>query len=155
MDLEISPLVASETIAILNNTDVSLLAKVPTKLLKTLQCRANECKTSIQIDPTKSYADQNFSQESRAIITLIYRQYWCNEEERKELDKHLIENQEKKEKEKRELYPTENLFKDRNSSLENFQNNIENQKNTDLIVFQDLKWYQKVIANIKRLFNKS
>ena len=41
MEENITPLIAAETIAVLENTEVSLLAKIPNKLIELLQEKAD------------------------------------------------------------------------------------------------------------------
>ena len=42
MKNEITPLIAAETIAVLENTEITLLAKIPSKLIEALQEKADE-----------------------------------------------------------------------------------------------------------------
>lgn len=151
MEFEITASVAAEAIAILENTEISLVAKVPLKILEMLQSKADQANKKVELDYTKSYSEQNISEEAKGIITLIYRQYWCTESERKELDKKLLENEEIK---KRERYNPDNIFKnvDEDNKYDTISKEYSEEKS--LTVTENLKWYQKIINKIKSFFNK-
>ena len=151
MKFEITASVAAEAIAILENTEISLVAKVPLKILEMLQSKADQANKKVELDYTKSYSEQNISEEAKGIITLIYRQYWCTESERKELDKKLLENEEIK---KRERYNPDNIFKkvDEDNKYDTISKEYSEEKS--LTVTENLKWYQKIINKIKSFFNK-
>ena len=151
MEFEITASVAPEAIAILENTEISLVAKVPLKILEMLQSKADQANKKVELDYTKSYSEQNISEEAKGIITLIYRQYWCTESERKELDKKLLENEEIK---KRERYNPDNIFKkvDEDNKYDTISKEYSEEKS--LTVTENLKWYQKIINKIKSFFNK-
>lgn len=151
MEFEITASVAAEAIAILENTEISLVAKVPFKILEMLQSKADQANKKVELDYTKSYSEQNISEEAKGIITLIYRQYWCTESERKELDKKLLENEEIK---KRERYNPDNIFKkvDEDNKYDTISKEYSEEKS--LTVTENLKWYQKIINKIKSFFNK-
>lgn len=80
-----------------------------------------------KIDPYKILEEQELKPKTKTLLTIIYRNYWCNEKEREELDKILIENDNKYEEELREKYNPENIFKDRenrNIEANNTQKNL-------------------------------
>lgn len=73
------------------------------------------------IDPYKPLDDQDVKPKTKTLLTILYRNYWCNEEERAELDKILIENDKKYEEEIREKYNPDNIFKKREKTSTNVQ----------------------------------
>ena len=151
MEFEITASVAAEAIAILENTEISLVAKVPLKILEMLQSKADQANKKVELDYTKSYSEQNISEEAKGIITLIYRQYWCTESEPKELDKKLLENEQIK---KRQRYNPDNIFKkpDEDNKYDTISKEYSEEKS--LTVTENLKWYQKIINKIKSFLNK-
>lgn len=152
MEFEITASVAAEAIAILENTEISLVAKVPLKILEMLQNKADQASKKVELDYTKSYSEQNISEEAKGIITLIYRQYWCTESEREELDKKLLENEEIK---KRERYNPENIFKKVDEDYKYDTISKEYSEEKILTLTENLKWYQKIINKIKLFFNNN
>ena len=148
MENVITPLIAAEAIAILENTDTLLLAKVPTKLIESLQEKADELGRRVNIDYSKDFSIQEISEQAKDIIALIYRDYWCTSEQREEINKALEENERKHNEEIREKYNPDNIFKNEEKII------VPNEEKVSLIVQEDLKWYQKIFNKIKSLFSK-
>ena len=148
MENVITPLIAAEAIAILENTDTLLLAKVPTKLIESLQEKADELGRRVNIDYSKDFSNQEISEQAKDIIALIYRDYWCTSEQREEINKALEENERKHNEEIREKYNPDNIFKNEEKII------VPNEEKVSLIVQEDLKWYQKIFNKIKSLFSK-
>ena len=102
-----------------------------------------------KIDPYKTLDNQDMKPKTKTLLTIIYREYWCNEEERAELDKILIENDKKHETEIREKYNPDNIFKKREKTEE-----IEKIEETALVNYENKTWYKKAIDFISGLFKK-
>ena len=147
MELEITPSIAAEAIAILENTEIALLAKIPLKLITFLQSKADEGNKKFKLDFNKSYEEQTLSQETRAVMTLIYREYWCSPEERITLDATLDAKELQEEQELREKYNPDKIFAKQNSYIPKIKN--------ELAIIEEPKWYVKIINKIKNLFNKA
>ena len=99
--------------------------------------------------------EQKLKEETIIILGLIYRDFLCSPEERKELqEKDAKELQEVKmamEQEMREKYNPDDIFKNRR------KDNPEEQSytgNTSMIVVEE-KWYQKIFQIIKKLFKRT
>ncbi len=87
--------------------------------------------------------------ETIDLLACIYRQFWCNEEERKFFDKVVNENEIKYQKELSEKYSIDKIFEN---------NNISNKVNENrfLIVQDENQNVLKRILNfIKKIINKS
>lgn len=165
MEENITPLIAAETIAILENTEVSLLAKIPNRLIELLQEKADELGRNVNLDYTKSYKEQNISEETRGILALIYRDYWCSKEERERFNRLIEENEQKYQEELREKYNPDKIFENQesvkiksnplnNDLLRENDNNIEKLENTSLIKIDNLSWYQRIFYKIKKFFSR-
>ena len=90
--------------------------KIPIKLRKFF--KDVESKEYIpNIDPYKRLDEQKLKPKTEIFLTIIYRNYWCTEQEKAELDKVLIENDKKYEKELREKYNSDNILKKREKTL--------------------------------------
>ena len=91
--------------------------------------------------------------ETIIILGLIYRDFLCSREKRKELQekdaKELQEAQQEIENEIREKYNPDDIFKKKNK-VEH-----ENTEETAATVFQKEKWYQKIFNIIKGIFKNS
>ena len=91
---------------------IEYVEKIPIKLRKFF--KDIESKEYIpNIDPYKQLYEQDIKPKTKTLLTIIYRNYWCNEQERAELDKKLIENDKKYEEELREKYNPDDIFKKR------------------------------------------
>ena len=73
---------------------------------------------SSNINPTVPLKDQSLEKETKAMLGIIYRDYLCSEEQRRK----LIENEkieiEEYERELREKYNPDNLFKNKTKEVE-------------------------------------
>lgn len=152
MELEITSDIAAETIAVLENTEISLLAKIPLKLITALQAKADEGNTKFNLDFSKPYGEQTISEETRAVMALIYREYWCTEEERAEFDKRSEQAQIKLDEELREKYNPDKIFEKAPEPVK--QENIQAEVQNDISVIEEQSWFAKIINKIKNLFKK-
>lgn len=102
------------------------IQKIPKKLREFFEKVKSKNYIS-KIDPYKVLEEQEIKAKTKTLLTIIYRNYWCSEEEKKELDKILIENDRKYEKELRQKYNPNDIFKNRNNrnvEINNTQNNL-------------------------------
>lgn len=100
---------SAEIIEILKYVSKEDIEKIPIKLRLFFQKVASP-NYNVKINPNKTLYEQNIKEKTKDIITIIYRNYWCNEEERKVLDSKLIENDRKYEENLRK-YNSNDLFK--------------------------------------------
>lgn len=68
--------------------------KIPLKLREFFHKAADDNYVS-KIDPYKRLDEQELLPKTKTILTILYRDYWCTEEERAELDEILIDNDRK------------------------------------------------------------
>ena len=107
------------------------------------------------INPNMPLDKQQIKEKTKDIIALIYRNYWCSEEERKELDQKLIENDRKFEEELREKYNPDNIFKNNVTTTKEEESEVKEAKIEQSLVLQETgKWYQRFLNMIKRWFKK-
>lgn len=107
------------------------------------------------INPDLPLDEQNIKEKTKDIIALIYRNYWCSEEERKELDQKLIENDKKFEEELREKYNPDNIFKNNVTTTKKEESEVKEEKIEQSLVPQETgKWYQRFLDMVKKWFKK-
>ena len=107
------------------------------------------------INPDLPLDKQQIKEKTKDIIALIYRNYWCSEEERKELDQKLIENDKKFEEELREKYNPDNIFKNNVTTTKKEESEEKEAKIEQSLVPQETgKWYQRFLDMVKRWFKK-
>ena len=101
------------------------------------------------IDFTKSINQQNLLKETRTILSLIYRDYICDKDKKKELlekDAQEIQKQEELNRKKYEIDFEARKRKD---------NPVEETKNAGYLVqVTEEKWYMRLINKIKRFLFK-
>ena len=123
--------------------------KIPVKLREFYK-KAKDKEYVSKIDPYKTLDNQDMKHTTKVLLTIIYREYWCNEEEKAELDKILVKNDQKHEAEIREKYNPDNIFKKKNNTEE-----IEKIEETALVNYENKTWYKKAIDFISGLFKKA
>ena len=127
------------------------VGKIPNKLRDFFK-KVEDKEYVTNIDPNKSLDEQDIKPKTKTLLTILYREYWCNEEEKAELDKILIENDKKYEAELREKYNPDSIFKKNEQTEE-----IETVEETALVKYENKTWYQKMfdfIGNIFKRFKK-
>lgn len=130
------------------------LKKIPSKLRDFFREVASKDYVT-NINPDLPLDEQQIKEKTKDIIALIYRNYWCSEEERKELDQKLIENDRKFEEELREKYNPDDIFKNNVTTTKKEEPEIKEEKIEQSLVVQETeKWYQRFLNMIKRLFRK-
>lgn len=128
--------------------------KIPSKLKEFFKEVASKDYVT-NINPDLPLDKQQIKEKTKDIIALIYRNYWCSEEERKELDQKLIENDRKFEEELREKYNPDNIFKNNVTTTKKEEPEIKEEKIEQSLVVQETeKWYQRFLDMVKRWFKK-
>ena len=138
---------------ILENTDEELVKKIPEKFMNYVR-NNNAEDYSFEIDGEKGLLEQEISSETKAILSLIYRDYFCDENERQELLRQEREELLREEEAKREKYNPDNIFKKNQEPEKEVQSQEqpEKQEETALIQYEELKWYQKIYHKILKIF---
>lgn len=144
MEQEINE-VAVEMNSIFDNMSIDVLNKIPLKIREFFKNNASNT-YSFEYDKTKSLNEQKIKDKTRGIIALLYRDYLCDDVERKEYNDIYTEFLNKKEEEKRDLYNPNDIFKKANKAT--YENNC-NSDNTNCLVAINNK-----TSFIKRIFNK-
>lgn len=130
------------------------LKKIPSKLRDFFKEVSSKDYVT-NINPDLPLDKQQIKEKTKDIIALIYRNYWCSEEERKELDQKLIENDRKFEEELREKYNPDNIFKNNVTTTKKEESEVKEEKIEQSLVPQETgKWYQRFLDMVKRWFKK-
>ena len=94
---------SAELIEILKYIPKTEVEKIPLKLRGFFE-DVSKPNYNVRIDPRKPLEEQDLKEKTKDLITVIYRNYWCTEEEKRILDKQLLENDKKYEEELRKKY---------------------------------------------------
>ena len=100
----------------------------------------------VNIDYSKSINDQELQRGTRVIVSLIYRDFLCNKEERQFLVNKDKEKIKKYEEELREKYNTDNLFKNRNNTTNHKKEEMQ------MIKIEKMNLFEKILKKIKMFF---
>lgn len=127
---------------ILKHTDINLVNKIPKKFIDFLRANMNN-EYDFNVQEGLHLNKQNLSEEANNILALIYRDYWATEEEKEEFRK--------KDEEERKLNEEklEHIF-DRKDNEQ-----IEEEKNNQLIKIEHESFIKRLFSKIKRFFCKN
>ena len=103
--------VYAEVYAVLNLMDKEYVSKIPTKLIQLFD-REKSKTYNIKIDPNKPLQLQNLKQETLTILAVLNYNFWCTDEKhKKELLELYSKNEIEYQKELKEKYNPDNLFR--------------------------------------------
>ena len=136
----------SEVLDILQNSDDNIVKRIPQKLIEFWE--KNKSLTYIpNLDHNKTIDEMNLKDKTRDIITMIYLEYICDTDEKNDMKKILIENEEKYQEELRNKYNPDSIFKKvdtaKKTSTKDFQ----------MIVYKE-PFYIKIVKYFKQLFHR-
>ena len=144
-----------EILEILSHMEQKYVDKIPQKLLELFN-EEKDKDYKIEINPDISLADQNLQRKTLALLAMLNLNYWCeNEEEKQENLKMYADNDKKMEKEIRERYNPDNLFKKKEQISKDSENNELEQKNKQLIEYKELSIIQKILQKIMKFFKRN
>lgn len=139
----------SEVLEILFCIPQSQYQKLPKKLIQTLEENCNP-NYEFYYNSEKTLDEQNVSEEAKAIISLIYRDYWADDEQRCKIIEKEKQELQNIEKQKNEKYSYENLFP-KNKNIKN--TSVSNSSKNELTVVKD-NFFKQILRKIKQLFFK-
>ena len=136
-----------EVLEVLKHTSKSIVEKIPEKFIMFLKDNKDD-KYIVDIDFSKPNWEDEVKQETQAILALIYRDYIVSPEKKSELIREEQEEKIRIEKEIREQYNPDNIFKNKKKEtvVENTNLPVEIKKET---------FFKRLISFIKGLFNKT
>lgn len=142
--LNITKQAFSEVYDIIYNMEI--YKKIPKSFIELIDNNRDE-HYKVNIDYEKSMNEQELQRGTRVILSLIYRDYLCSEEERKILIQKDKETLEKIEEEIREKYNPDNIFKNR-------KNTEIKEETVALVEYKQPNFIRKILDRIKKLFKR-
>lgn len=76
-----------EVLEILKYTEAEAVAKIPKGKMKLFHERQNK-KHGFRVDPTKTLDEQGVLKRTKAILAIIYRDYWASDKQRQTIEQH-------------------------------------------------------------------
>lgn len=127
---------------ILKYMEPNLKARIPKKFISYFE--NNKAKNyNWTIDKSKPLENQDLLEPTKEILTLLYRDYICDDVERIKIQKILSENEIKYQEKLKEKYDCDNIFKNKK--------NIE--KTISIETYKE-SFFSKFISKIKLIFHK-
>lgn len=136
---------------ILDNSSQEIIDKIPQKFIKFMRDIASTT-YEFNYDKSKKLNEQDIKPETRGLISLVYQDYICSENEKKDYILKCKNYEIKKEEELREKYNPDNVFKNR-KKLQNTKDN-EVVKENAIIEYKEKNFIQKIFDKIKQLFKR-
>lgn len=85
--------ICKEVLTVLSFCNQELIEKIPTKVFQKLNNFAAESQCNYYVDPQKKLNEQNISEQSKDLISLLYYSYIANKNEKVELLEIWNENE--------------------------------------------------------------
>lgn len=136
-----------EVLDILENSEENIVEKIPKKLIDFWQ--KNKSTTyKPNLDHSKNINEMNLKNKTKSLIAMIYLNYLCDDEEKNNLNSILKSNEEKYQKELKEKYNPDNIFK------KNYKETGEKvvEDNVQMIVYKE-SIFKRIINKIKNFFH--
>ncbi|MCI8444313.1 MAG: hypothetical protein HFJ37_04015 [Clostridia bacterium] len=143
---------AKEVLAILDNTEAEAVNKISKKFLNFL--KENASKTyKPEFDTTKPIKELKLKPKTEALLGMIYLNYWANEEERVAFKNKVKENEINYQKELKQRYNSDNIFKRHTTMVKEKQEDIQMQE-AALTKNKKDTLIQKIKNKIKKIFRR-
>ena len=136
----------SEVLEILKYISKEDYEKIPENKIELFKLNSNK-EYKFIYNPEKTLAEQNVSKRAKAIIGILFRDYWATQIQREKIiskqrnDRLILEEQ------KKASYDIENIFKKRNTSSE-----IESKEETTEMVVYKANFITRIFNKIKNFF---
>lgn len=131
-----------EVYDIINHMDKQMKSKISDKFINFIE-KNRDLNYRVDIDYSKSITNQNLLHETKVLLSLIYRDYICDEEKKAQLIKQDNECLMQRE---------ENLKKKYKIKFKEKQDNVIQNKENTLNVIEKQKWYTKIVKIIRNIF---
>lgn len=146
---------AVEVLDILDNTNESDVAKIPTSFIKFLVDNASE-DYRVNLDHSKLISEMNLKEKTKEILGVIYINWWCDKKDKENYKKQIKELEIKRQEEIKAKYNPNNIFKNK-SKKQAYTNEtkIDKVQNDEVALIEYKENFLKKIWNkILNFFNK-
>lgn len=114
---------------------------------------------SFEIDTAKPFEEQELLEETKAILANIFRDYWATDYQKARIIEKENQDREEWERQKREEYNPNDIFKNRNVNNNGITQNVQEQLNQEYnknlpIEVQKRNIFQRLLSFIKKLIYK-
>ena len=138
----------SEVLEILKYIPIKDYNKIPKNIIELFEKNANNEHRFIY-NPNKTLDEQNVTKRAKAIIAILFTDYWANKIQREKIIQKQNYDRIKLNEEKREKYNPDNIFKNREiRTIENTTSNI-----VSMIAYKESA-FKRLLNKIKSIFAK-
>lgn len=141
----------SEVLEILKYISKEDYDKIPNSKIELFETNYNK-DYIFKYNPNKTLDEQNVSKIAKAIIAILFRDYWATEIQKEKIISKQNYDRMKLEEEKKARYNSDNLFKNNEKKI--IMDNTEKEEELALIETSDIKWYKKVWRFLTKFFRK-
>ena len=133
----------TEVNTIFNFMEKKYIIKIPSKL-KQFICDNMDKNYIPNINVNKKLSEQDINQDTKILLSLIYRNYWCGEEKRK----ILLEKETIRENEKNKKYDYNEFFFKKKKNVK--EEKTENNK----LILKKERFLEKILKKIKEIIER-
>lgn len=136
----------TQVLDVLDNTDESLVKKIPNKFINFLkQNKSDSYVSDLQYD--KPLDEMDLMPKAKTILSIIYMKYWLSEKERQEIADLQYENENIYQQNLKKKYNYDNLFK----------KNIEdkNEVTANIVKYEKENFLTRFLNRIVSFFRKN
>lgn len=137
--------IASELNEIFKYLEKDVLDKIPQDLKEQISKRKNP-EYKCDFDNQKDFEEQNFMEETKQIMSVIFVEYCCTAAEREEIFEAQRKYESLQNEEKVGLEKLQQIFN------QNVENDVLNNESKEIINIENVPWYRKIIDKIKKIF---
>ena len=141
----------SEVLEILKYISKEDYEKIPNSKIELFETNHNK-EYIFKYNPNKTLDEQNVSKTAKAIIAILFRDYWATEIQKEKIITKQNYDRKQLEEKKKERYNSDNLFKNNEKKIN--LDGTEQEQKLALIEINNIKWYKKVWKFITRFFSK-
>lgn len=146
-----------EIVEILKYVPEESVNKIPKEMRDMFE--AEQLKTyNFQIDTEKTFEEQELLEETKAILANIFRDYWATDYQKARIIEKENQDREEWERQKREKYNSNDIFKNRNTTTkdndisQDIQEQLNEEYNKNLpMEVQKQNIFQRLLSFIKKL----
>ena len=137
-----------EVLEILKNISQEDYNKVPKGKINLFEQNANK-EYIFEYDSNKTLEEQNVSKTARAIIAILFRDYWATDEQRNKIKAFQKNKRHQIEEENKQKYE---VFKNK-TNIANIKE-IEQAENMQLVEYKE-NIFKRILVFLKKMFRKS
>ena len=144
---------ALEVLDILDNTNKSDVAKIPTSFIKFLVDNASE-DYRVNLDHSKLISEMNLKEKTKEILGVIYINWWCDKKDKENYTKQIKELEIKRQEEIKEKYNPNKIFENKVQEYANATKVDTVQNEAVAMIEYKESIFKKIWNKILNFFNK-